>query len=134
MPSICGACTVMLDGQPVIERGKIVGDIKLTFTSASAPQSIDVRVWPDLFAQACNADYRKPAADVTVEVPADAIATTVSGWLAELGADSPLVGDLQNAVNAGDWPAAPRHLTSNTNSTSTLASSGSVFTPTAARA
>lgn len=50
--------------------GKIVGDIKLTFTSASAPQSIDVRVWPDLFAQACNADYRKPAADVTVEVPA----------------------------------------------------------------
>ncbi|BBY94339.1 hypothetical protein MGALJ_40080 [Mycobacterium gallinarum] len=43
---------------------------------------------------------------LTVEVPADAIATTVSGWLAELGADSPLVGDLQRAVSAGDWPAA----------------------------
>ncbi|ORB64593.1 hypothetical protein BST47_14855 [Mycolicibacterium tusciae] len=43
---------------------------------------------------------------LTVEVPADAIATTVSGWLAELGADSPLAGDLQKAVNAGDWPTA----------------------------
>ncbi|MBY0286997.1 MAG: hypothetical protein K2X52_07595 [Mycobacteriaceae bacterium] len=43
---------------------------------------------------------------LTVEVPADAIATTVSGWLAELGADSPLVGDLQKAVNEGDWPTA----------------------------
>jgi len=39
----------------------------------------------------------------TVEVPADAIAATVSGWLAELGADSPLVGDLQRAVRAGNW-------------------------------
>ena len=50
--------------------GKIVGDIKLTFTSASAPQSIDVRIWPDLYAQACNAEYRAPAADATFEVPA----------------------------------------------------------------
>ena len=43
---------------------------------------------------------------ITIEVPADAIATTVSAWLAELGADSPLVRDLEKAVHAGDWPAA----------------------------
>ncbi len=34
------------------------------------------------------------------------IATTVSAWLAELGARSPLVDDLARAVHAGDWPAA----------------------------
>jgi hypothetical protein len=42
----------------------------------------------------------------TADVPADAIATTVSGWLAELGADSPLVDDLEKAVQAGDWAVA----------------------------
>jgi hypothetical protein len=41
-----------------------------------------------------------------VEVPGHEIATTVSAWLAELGADSPLVEDLARAVDAGDWPAA----------------------------
>jgi len=43
---------------------------------------------------------------LTVEVPADAIAATVSAWLAELGADSPLANDLERAVHAGNWPAA----------------------------
>jgi hypothetical protein len=42
----------------------------------------------------------------TVNVPGDEIATTVAAWLAELGADSPLVEDLARAVHAGDWPAA----------------------------
>ena len=42
----------------------------------------------------------------SAEVPADAIATTVSAWLAELGADSPLVDDLEKAVHAGNWSAA----------------------------
>jgi hypothetical protein len=42
----------------------------------------------------------------TVHVPAQEIATTVSAWLAELGARSPLVDDLARAVDAGDWPAA----------------------------
>jgi hypothetical protein len=41
----------------------------------------------------------------TVTVPGDQIATTVSVWLAELGAHSPLVEDLARAANAGDWPA-----------------------------
>jgi hypothetical protein len=42
----------------------------------------------------------------TVEVPGHEIATTVSTWLAELGAHSPMVDDLARAVRAGDWPAA----------------------------
>jgi hypothetical protein len=42
----------------------------------------------------------------TVHVPAHEIASTVSAWLAELGAHSPLVDDLARAVHAGDWPAA----------------------------
>lgn len=39
-------------------------------------------------------------------VPADEITATVSAWLAELGADSPLVDDLERAVRSGDWSAA----------------------------
>jgi len=41
-----------------------------------------------------------------VDVPGHEIVTTVSAWLAELDADSPLVEDLAQAVRAGDWPAA----------------------------
>ena len=39
-------------------------------------------------------------------MPGHQIATTVSAWLAELGAHSPLAEDLARAVHAGDWPAA----------------------------
>jgi len=39
------------------------------------------------------------------DVPAHQIAPTVSAWLAELGAQSPLVEDLARAAQAGDWPA-----------------------------
>jgi hypothetical protein len=42
----------------------------------------------------------------TVFVPGPAIPATVSAWLAELGVDSPLVGDLGDAIRAGDWPTA----------------------------
>jgi hypothetical protein len=42
----------------------------------------------------------------TVRVRSEQIAPTVSGWLAELGADSPLADDLARAVRAGNWPAA----------------------------
>lgn len=42
----------------------------------------------------------------TVCVPANGIVTTVSSWLAELGARSPLVDDLARAASNGDWPAA----------------------------
>lgn len=42
----------------------------------------------------------------TVRVSGDEIVTTVSGWLAELGAASPLVEDLARAVRGCDWPKA----------------------------
>jgi hypothetical protein len=42
----------------------------------------------------------------TVEVPCNEIVSTVSAWLAELDAYSPLVEDLAQAVRACDWPAA----------------------------
>ena len=45
-------------------------------------------------------------AERTVYIPADEIAATISAWLAELGAHSPLVEDFARAVRAGDWPAA----------------------------
>jgi hypothetical protein len=40
-----------------------------------------------------------------VRVPADRIASTISAWLAELGADSPLAEALASAALTGDWPA-----------------------------
>lgn len=43
---------------------------------------------------------------LTADVPAEAIAVTVSGWLAELGVDSPLACDLERAIRAGNWAAA----------------------------
>jgi hypothetical protein len=42
----------------------------------------------------------------TARVPAHQITATVSSWLAELEAQSPLVDDLARAVGCGDWPAA----------------------------
>jgi hypothetical protein len=41
----------------------------------------------------------------TVRVQADQIAATVASWLAELGACSPLVEELSQAVRDGDWSA-----------------------------
>jgi hypothetical protein len=41
-----------------------------------------------------------------VQVPCHDIVTTVSAWLAELGAHTPLVEELAQAVCAGDWPRA----------------------------
>ena len=42
----------------------------------------------------------------TVRVSADGIVSTVSAWLAELGASSPLVEDLFRTVRASNWTAA----------------------------
>ena len=43
-------------------------------------------------------------ADRIARVPATDIAATVSAWLADLGASSPLAADLAHAVTTGDWP------------------------------
>ncbi len=42
----------------------------------------------------------------TARVGAEGIASTVSVWLAELGARSPVVDDLALAVRSGDWVTA----------------------------
>jgi GH24 family phage-related lysozyme (muramidase) len=42
----------------------------------------------------------------SVQVPGHQIASIVSAWLAELGADSPLIEDLARAACAGDWSSA----------------------------
>jgi hypothetical protein len=42
----------------------------------------------------------------TARVSVDRIASTVTAWLAELGASSPMADDLARAVRCGDWPAA----------------------------
>jgi hypothetical protein len=42
----------------------------------------------------------------SVTVAAHEIATTVAGWLAELGVHSPLVDQLASAVGKGDWVTA----------------------------
>jgi hypothetical protein len=42
----------------------------------------------------------------SARVSVDEIAATVTYWLAELGATSPLVDDLVCALRCGDWPAA----------------------------
>ncbi|SPM27747.1 hypothetical protein [Mycobacterium terramassiliense] len=42
----------------------------------------------------------------TTRVAAHEIPATVSAWLADLGAHSPLVDDLERAVRGGDWARA----------------------------
>jgi hypothetical protein len=42
----------------------------------------------------------------TVRVGGEDIAVTLSAWLAELGAHSPVVDDLALAVRSGDWVTA----------------------------
>jgi hypothetical protein len=39
-------------------------------------------------------------------VTPDEIAATVSGWLAEIGVESPLVDAFAHAVRVGDWATA----------------------------
>lgn len=40
------------------------------------------------------------------QVRADQLPRTLTAWLAELGAHSPLVDELAKAVCVGDWPTA----------------------------
>lgn len=49
--------------------GQVTGDIKVTFNSISSPGKVDIRVWPDVLAQACNESYPEPAGHVTVDLP-----------------------------------------------------------------
>jgi hypothetical protein len=56
--------------------GKVVGDMKVTLHTLSAPKAVTIQVWPDLASQACasnnlgEGDYPEPAAETTVDLPA----------------------------------------------------------------
>lgn len=55
--------------------GKVVGDMKVTLHTVSAPKEVTIQVWPDLMSQTCasndlaEGDYPKPAAQATVSLP-----------------------------------------------------------------
>lgn len=51
--------------------GKVSGDMKVTFDVSATPAGkVEVRVWPDVAAQACNESYPEPAGAVVVDLPA----------------------------------------------------------------
>lgn len=51
--------------------GKVTGDMKVTFDASATPAAkAEIRVWPDVAAQACNDSYIEPAAAVVVDLPA----------------------------------------------------------------
>jgi len=55
--------------------GKVVGDMKVTLHTLSAPKTVTIQVWPDLAAMACasndlaEGDYPTPAAETTIDLP-----------------------------------------------------------------
>ncbi len=49
--------------------GRITGDIKVTFDAVSTAGAVDVRVWPDVSAQACAPSYIAPSRSKIVALP-----------------------------------------------------------------
>ncbi|MGH2747057.1 MAG: hypothetical protein ACRDKB_03915 [Actinomycetota bacterium] len=49
--------------------GRVVGDMKVTFNAFASGGSVEIRVWPDVNAQACNDDYVPEAGAVEVPLP-----------------------------------------------------------------
>lgn len=67
-PNCAGNALVPVFVGPVA--GRVTGDIKITFDVSSTPASkVNIRVWPDVTAQACNDSYIEPAAAVDVDLP-----------------------------------------------------------------
>jgi hypothetical protein len=64
--------------------GRVVGDMKVTLNTVSAPKAVTVQVWPDLLTQACATndvqagDYPEPAAEQTADIPAGPGKTVVT--------------------------------------------------------
>lgn len=51
--------------------GRVTGDMKVTFDASATPAAkVEVRVWPDVAAQACNESYIEPAGAAIVDLPA----------------------------------------------------------------
>jgi hypothetical protein len=62
--------------------GRVIGDLKITFDAMSTPASeVEIRVWPDLSAQACNEAYVPPFGSTTVAMPAGSgtVEATIEG-------------------------------------------------------
>lgn len=49
--------------------GTVVGDMKITFPAMATGGSVELRVWPDITAQACNDSYIPPAGSVQIDLP-----------------------------------------------------------------
>jgi hypothetical protein len=50
--------------------GTITGDVKVTFEAMASPSAkAEIRIWPDVASQLCNADYIEPAGKVVVDLP-----------------------------------------------------------------
>lgn len=55
--------------------GKVVGEMKVTLHTLSAPKAVTIQVWPDVASQTCasnsfgEGDYPTPAAEATVDLP-----------------------------------------------------------------
>ena len=50
--------------------GRVVGDMKVSFNALGQGGQVEVRVWPDIAAQACNESYVEPAGAAVVDMPA----------------------------------------------------------------
>lgn len=49
--------------------GRVVGDMKVTFNAFASGGSVEIRVWPDVAAQACNESYVPEAGSAEVALP-----------------------------------------------------------------
>jgi len=61
--------------------GRVVGDMKVSFNALGQAGQVEVRVWPDIGAQACNDSYVEPAGAVVVDMPAGqgSVEATIEG-------------------------------------------------------
>jgi hypothetical protein len=56
--------------------GKVIGDMKLTLHTLSAPRQMEIEIWPDVASMQCKTNdlsegaYPKPAASARVDIPA----------------------------------------------------------------
>jgi hypothetical protein len=49
--------------------GRVVGDMEVTFPATASGGLVELRVWPDVSSQQCNAAYVQPAGSVQVALP-----------------------------------------------------------------
>ncbi len=88
--------------------GTIKGDLKVSFGAQSTPGGkVDVRVWPDLAAQACNDEYPEPAGSVVVDLPTSKgiVEAVIEG--VDFEASSELMIQLTGVAGSSGAPSVP---------------------------